>query len=157
MNYDFPQRLNKIEKALEKAISYNFSDEWKKSSFGNLPLAVKDTYIQNLIAPDKNLIDLGGKRWRPLLLILCYEMANQKYKNSPLTLDQAYDLVPLVEFIHTASLIHDDIEDSADLRRGKPAAHITYGLDTALNAGAWFYFQAPVCIKNSSINVEAIK
>lgn len=154
MNNDFSQRLNKIEKALEKAISYNFSDEWKKSSFGNLPLAVKNSYIQNLIAPDKNLIDLGGKRWRPLLLILCYEMANQKYKNSPLTLDQAYDLVPLVEFIHTASLIHDDIEDSADFRRGQPAAHIKFGIDSAVNSAAWLFLEAPVCLNNLKISNE---
>ena len=37
---------------------------------------------------------------------------------------------------------------------GKTAAHITYGLDTSLNAGAWLYFQAPVCINSNSISNE---
>jgi octaprenyl-diphosphate synthase len=60
--------------------------------------------------------------------------------------DDTYKITPLVEFVHTASLIHDDIEDSSDTRRGKPAAYITCGLDTALNAASWLYFEAPVCI-----------
>ena len=68
--------------------------------------------------------------------------------NSPLS------LTPLVEFVHTASLIHDDIEDGADLRRGKPAAHITYGLDHALNSASWLYFEAPVCLENSKLTAE---
>lgn len=151
MNKEFEARLTKIEKTLEKAITMDFSDEWKNTSFGNLPEAITKQHIQCLIEPNKALIDLGGKRWRPLFLILCYEMLSKNCKDA-LSEELTYSLTPLVEFVHTASLIHDDIEDSADLRRGKPAAHITYGLDTALNAGAWFYFQAPVCIKNSSIN-----
>lgn len=153
MNKEFETRLAKIEEALEKAITFDFSDEWKKKSFGKLPEAITKQHIQCLIEPNKNLIDLGGKRWRPLFLILCYEMLGKNNKNA-LSEELAYSLTPLVEFVHTASLIHDDIEDSADLRRGKPAAHITYGLDTALNAGAWFYFQAPVCLKNLDINPD---
>lgn len=56
--------------------------------------------------------------------------------------DRAYPLVPLVEFPHTASLIHDDIEDAADERRGKPAIHIVWGEDTAINSATWLYFQS---------------
>ena len=136
MNKEFLERLEKIEKALDAAIKMDFSEEWKKASFGTLPQAVKPLFIQNLIEPNKKLINLGGKRWRPLFLILCYELASEK-NECHFTQEQAYGLTPLVEFVHTASLIHDDIEDSADTRRGKPAAHITYGLDTALNAASW--------------------
>ncbi len=74
------------------------------------------------------------------------QIVEKKGGSPALTLDQTYSITSLVEFVHTASLIHDDIEDNADLRRGKPAAHITYGLDTALNAASWLYFEAPVCI-----------
>jgi len=89
-------------------------------------------------------------------MMLCYRMAAEQKENSPLTEEEAYSITPLIEFVHTASLIHDDIEDSADLRRGKPAAHITYGLDTALNAGSWLYFEAPVCINklNTSDSIK---
>ena len=124
--------------------------EWTQASFRALPAGAKSEYIEKLIEPNRALISLGGKRWRPLLLILCYKMASEitrKNGGTPaLTEEQTYSITPLVEFVHTASLIHDDIEDSADLRRGKPAAHITYGLDTALNAASWLYFEAPVCI-----------
>jgi octaprenyl-diphosphate synthase len=62
--------------------------------------------------------------------------------------DAALPLVPLVEFCHNASLIHDDIEDGSGERRGKPAAHLLYGLDTALNGGCFLYFLAPCCIES---------
>ena len=99
-------------------------------------------------------MDLGGKRWRPLLMVLSSQMCRETGKNAPISLEQTYSVTPLVEFVHTASLIHDDIEDSADTRRGKPAAHITYGLDTALNAGAWLYFLAPAVINELNATVE---
>lgn len=156
MKEQFIPILNKVENALKKALPANECEEWKTLAFGKLSEELPYKHITNLITPNKNLIELGGKRWRPLLLILCYQMAKNKKGNAPLSEDQTYDLTPLVEFVHTASLIHDDIEDSADLRRGKPAAHITYGLDTALNAASWLYFTAPVSIDRSDID-DSIK
>lgn len=153
MNNIFTQKMDKIEDALNKALNMDFTPEWQNNTFGTLSSAVQKSYIQTLIQPNKNLIDLGGKRWRPLLLILCYENAAKTGKN-PMNEETAYALTPLVEFVHTASLIHDDIEDSADLRRGKPTAHITYGTDTAINCASWLYFQAPVCINTVEIPQE---
>lgn len=152
LDKEFSDILQNIESSLDKALPANPNTSWNESSFGRLPDAVKNQHIQNLITPNKNLIDLGGKRWRPLLLILCYQMASKQNPDKALTQEQAYSITPLVEFVHTASLIHDDIEDSADLRRGKPAAHISYGLDTALNAGAWLYFEAPACINQANLS-----
>lgn len=154
MKNQFTERLEKIEKALEEAISLNIKENWKKDSFGKLPSGVKSEHIQNLVIPNKNLIDLGGKRWRPLLMILCYEMGKTESPALAFEESQVYNLTPLVEFVHTASLIHDDIEDCADLRRGQPAAHIKYGIDTALNAASWLYFEAPVCINKSNLDAE---
>ena len=160
MDMQLTQRLDKIEEILNRALPEHTNSNWQNISFGELKTCITDEHLTNLITPNKNLITLGGKRWRPLFLILCYEMAKKLSSVSTakastaaaaftaLTEDQAYSLTPLVEFVHTASLIHDDIEDSADLRRGKPAAHITYGLDTALNAATWLYFEAPVCINS---------
>jgi octaprenyl-diphosphate synthase len=56
-------------------------------------------------------------------------------------------MVPLVELPHNASLIHDDIEDNSDERRGKPAVHILYGIDTAINAGCFLYFLPLGCVE----------
>lgn len=152
MNKEFSEILNNIEKVLTNALPSSTNSKWQTDSFGSLSSCVTKTHLENLILPNQNLISLGGKRWRPLLLILCYKMAKEKYAQKALSEEQAYSITPLVEFVHTASLIHDDIEDSADLRRGKPAAHITYGLDTALNAGSWLYFEAPVCINNLNVD-----
>jgi octaprenyl-diphosphate synthase len=57
-------------------------------------------------------------------------------------------LSPLVEFCHNASLIHDDIEDDSTERRGKPAVHLLYGLDMAVNSGCFLYFLPLTCIDN---------
>ena len=157
-NIDFKQILENIEHSLHNALpKASATGNWTPASFGKLPEGATAEYIDKLIEPNHALVSLGGKRWRPLLMMLCYDMC----KSPALTEDQAYSLTPLVEFVHTASLIHDDIEDNADLRRGKPAAHITYGLDTALNAASWLYFEAPVCINqlaaSDSLKLELYK
>ncbi|MCQ2578376.1 MAG: polyprenyl synthetase family protein [Treponema sp.] len=137
MNPEFEKRLTKIENEIKRVTTLN--DQWKTNSFGNLPEGVcaenGDLYLKCLLEPNTNLISQGGKRWRPLFATLVADLVGADS-------DLAYSLCPIVEFVHTASLIHDDIEDGADLRRGKPCAHITFGLDTALNSGAWFYFEA---------------
>lgn len=154
MNNKFETILSSIEKALQHSLPEKSSQDWIKTAFRELNPCVTDEHLLNLIKPCKSLIDLGGKRWRPILMALSSEMCREAGKNAPVSIEQTYSLTPLVEFVHTASLIHDDIEDSADTRRGKPAAHITYGLDTALNAGAWLYFLAPTVINELNAPVE---
>lgn len=156
MNAYLSELQQKIEKALSKALTSDFDSSWEEASFGQLPQAIKQnkSFIQMLLEPDEALIKLGGKRWRPLFLMLCYQMAKSLYgadKRPALSEETTLSLTPLVEFVHTASLIHDDIEDSADLRRGKPAAHIKYGIDHALNSASWLYFEAAVCLQNSEL------
>ena len=159
MNSEFNSRLQKIEGVLNTFLPSQNNADWQTLSFGNLDSCVASQHLANLIDPCKNLVSLGGKRWRPLLLVLCAELAASSKKAFALNdnfesnaIEKAYNLTPLVEFAHTASLIHDDIEDCADTRRGKPAAHITYGLDAALNAGSWLYFEASTCIKSLSVS-----
>lgn len=154
MKNEFTEILENIETALRKSLPEKTNPKWQAGTFRNLLDCITDEHIQNLIKPCRNLMDLGGKRWRPLLLVLCSELCREAGKNSPLSLEQTYSITPLVEFVHTASLIHDDIEDSAETRRGKPAAHISFGLDTALNAGSWLYFVAPETIDALKTTVE---
>lgn len=157
MNNKLSEYLNKIEQALNVYLPEKNNFNWQKLSFNELNEAVSSSLIENLITPCKNLMSLGGKRWRPLLLVLCSELARQSGFSEGLSLEESCNLTPLVEFVHTASLIHDDIEDGADTRRGKPAAHITYGLDTAINAGSWLYFEATTCIEALNCSVELKK
>lgn len=81
-------------------------------------------------------------------LVLCAEMQKIADKKDASDIADAYKIVPLLEFVHTASLIHDDIEDGAQERRGLSCAHIAFGLDTAINAGSWLYFEAAAVIEN---------
>jgi octaprenyl-diphosphate synthase len=60
--------------------------------------------------------------------------------------EAALSLTPLVEIPHNASLIHDDMEDCSNERRGKPAVHIIYGEDRAINTGAFMYFLPLACL-----------
>ncbi|HZK20526.1 MAG TPA: polyprenyl synthetase family protein [Treponemataceae bacterium] len=151
MNTQYTARFDKIEDVLHSNLPKNLSKAWILNSFEKIPSAIKQKHIEELTLPCQRLLELGGKRWRPLMLILCAEMVlyhnNEKPQNNP-KIDFAYSLVPLVEYVHTASLIHDDIEDGADMRRGQPAAHCVYGIDTAINAASWLYFEAFSTIKN---------
>lgn len=153
MNEQYFSRLEIIEAILKEKLPASFSAEWKAASYGKLPAAVSDSDLEKLSAPCTELVSLGGKRWRPLLQVLSAEMVSGRASDDP-ALNAAYRLTPLVEFVHTASLIHDDIEDNTDMRRGKPAAHLTYGLDVALNAGSWLYFQAARCINDEPLSAE---
>ena len=109
-------------------------DEWAREVFGNNI----NTFHGILTEPCRDLLSRGGKRWRPLLMALACEACGGG--------DAAIPLAPLVEFCHNASLIHDDIEDNSDERRGKPAVHLIYGIDTAINSGSFLYFLPLACI-----------
>lgn len=140
-------KYQKIEDAID-----TFFQNIEKTSFVNIPKAIKTKHIDELKTPCTSLVSQGGKRWRPLLLVLCTELFAQDSKNEKKhedAINKAYAISPLVELIHTASLIHDDIEDASETRRGKPAIHIQYGLDKALNAGSWLYFAALTAIEKT--------
>lgn len=135
MNDSFTQQLEKIEQALCTSFFCRSAEAGAANGLNSVVSPHETEPFALLSAPCANLLSGGGKRWRPLLMILAYAFAGG-------TDERIYTLAPLIEGIHTASLIHDDIEDNSELRRGKPAAHIVYGLDAALNAGSWLYFQA---------------
>ena len=146
MNSEFTSRLERIEAVLSQALPATATEAWKAASFATLDEHVRAEHLVPLLAPCTRLIALGGKRWRPLLLVLCAELAAHAKRSPQQAIENAYSLTPLVEFAHTASLIHDDIEDGADMRRGEPSAHLVFGMDVAINAASWLYFEAAACI-----------
>ena len=77
----------------------------------------------------------GGKRIRPALLLLSAKLLN--YRGTG-----AVRLGAVVEIIHTATLVHDDIIDEAKTRRGRPAANTQWGNSKCVLAGDWLYMQA---------------
>ncbi|MGL4986692.1 MAG: polyprenyl synthetase family protein [Treponemataceae bacterium] len=156
MNDNYTREIEKIEVILNKNLPKIYSSEWKNAVFSSLPASISANYLSLLVNPCSELLALGGKRWRPILLVLVAKMI---LENSSTTIEEKinpYDFAPIVEFIHTASLIHDDIEDNADMRRGKPATYITHGVDTALNAATWLYFHSLSFVNELPIS-EALK
>lgn len=83
----------------------------------------------------KYILDGGGKRLRPLILLLSAEMAG--YSG-----DARLTLAGIVESIHTASLLHDDVIDGADIRRGKKPAHSLWGNQIVILVGDFLYSNA---------------
>jgi len=77
----------------------------------------------------------GGKRIRPLLLLL-------SAKALGCTTHSRIRLGAVVEMLHTATLVHDDIIDEADTRRGRPSSNTTWGNSKCVLAGDWLYMQA---------------
>src|SRR5436190_16743573 len=77
----------------------------------------------------------GGKRIRPALLLLSSRLFNYQGRG-------AIRLGAVVEIIHTATLVHDDIIDEAQTRRGRPAANTQWGNSKCVLAGDWLYMQA---------------
>ena len=77
----------------------------------------------------------GGKRIRPALLLLSSKLFDYQGRG-------AVRLGAVVEIIHTATLVHDDIIDEAKTRRGRPAANTQWGNSKCVLAGDWLYMQA---------------
>ena len=77
----------------------------------------------------------GGKRIRPALLLLSSKLFDYEGRG-------AVRLGAVVEILHTATLVHDDIIDEAETRRGRPAANTQWGNSKCVLAGDWLYMQA---------------
>ncbi|MCS6884453.1 MAG: polyprenyl synthetase family protein [Acidobacteriota bacterium] len=78
----------------------------------------------------------GGKRIRPALLILSARVLGAE------CLENVIRMATVVEFLHTATLIHDDIIDDCDVRRGRPSVRSRWGNDIAVLSGDWLYMLA---------------
>ena len=84
-----------------------------------------------------HLVAAGGKRLRPLLTIAAARAAGA---TGPI--EAPVKLAAAVEFIHTATLLHDDVVDSSDLRRGKVAAHLIWGAPSSVLVGDFLFARA---------------
>ena len=104
-----------------------------------------------LLDPLAEVISNPGKRVRGQLVALCYRLAGDESVPSITAVRKCRLFADVVEFIHAASLIVDDIEDGSCTRRGRPALHIQYGLPLALNAGNWLYFWPYELLKNAGL------
>jgi len=82
-----------------------------------------------------HLIDSGGKRFRPLLLLICARLCGYN-GNSRIP------IATVMEFFHTATLLHDDVIDQASIRRGKASANQIFGNSVSILVGDFLSFKA---------------
>lgn len=81
------------------------------------------------------IVDGGGKRVRPMVVLLAARACGA-------TGDDAIQLAAVIEFIHTATLLHDDVVDTSELRRGKETANAVFGNQAAVLTGDFLYSRA---------------
>jgi octaprenyl-diphosphate synthase len=105
-------------------------------------VAIEDEFGRDTVSGVQAITEIGeylrgggGKRIRPALLLLAARLFDYQGRG-------AVRLGAVVEIIHTATLVHDDIIDEAKTRRGRPAANTQWGNSKCVLAGDWLYMQA---------------
>jgi len=139
-----------IDEAIEKYIPRKFTNE--AVLFKVTPPAYSYTLepLNKAIAdPIWDMLDRGGKRWRPVLFLLICEVLGQK---AHYCID--FSIIP--EVIHNGTLVIDDIEDSSEVRRGKPCTYKIFQIDIAVNAGNAMYYLPllPLMVQRTKISTE---
>ena len=114
-----PLRIKKMMKNFRETLSF-FND-----ALAALPL---DRKPEGLYAPVKYVLSLGGKRIRPVLMLMAYDLYREDMAS---ILPTALGL----EMYHNYTLLHDDVMDRADMRRGKPTVHKVWDENTAILSG----------------------
>ena len=117
MSQDFAQFLNEYHGQVDALIASYYAKHGSHSDMDDYLYAPLAKYSAN-----------GGKRHRPVVCFLgCMAVGGDPVR--------AASAAASVEHFHTAALIHDDIADEGELRRGEPCLHLTMGLGLAINAG----------------------
>ncbi len=142
-------RLDRIEQEILKILPDQAEDAWFSEVCRPAEHSIDLSMVNRFCEPGRNLIRRGGKRWRPLLMVLTAEAFGGERGA-----EFAYPLTPVVELPHNGSLIIDDIEDSSDMRRGEPAVHTVFGTDISINAGNLLYYLPTSCIDASDLPDE---
>ncbi len=107
-----------------------------KAYFEKVMYQYLDSNVNFILQVGKYIIDSGGKRVRPYLVLKFSKI--MKNKNE----EKDYILAAALEYLHTASLLHDDVVDGSQLRRGKPTANRIFGNDTTVLTGDYLYANA---------------
>lgn len=100
------------------------------------------------------LVEAGGKRLRPLMVLLTANALGYPQTSSK---TEHLDLAAIIEFIHTATLLHDDVVDMSSLRRGRPTANAQWGNAPSVLVGDFLYSRAfQMMVQIGSMDVMAI-
>jgi octaprenyl-diphosphate synthase len=128
-----------------KDIFENYSEELKIVDQELLGIFKSNVFLIPMVG--QHILSSGGKRIRPLFFLLAADLCGYKGQNRTL-------LAAIIETIHTASLLHDDVIDGAEMRRGKATAHSIWGNRIVILTGDFLYSNAvklAVAQKNQKI------
>jgi geranylgeranyl diphosphate synthase, type I len=137
------QRGGEVDKKIKEYLTNKDSARYLGTLLGRSGYEYDPKAINKaIIEPATYLLELGGKRWRPILLLTVIDALG---KNS----NDYVEFAIIPEVIHNASLIHDDIEDNSDTRRGAPAVHKRFGVDIGVNLGDFMFYFPIVALLDS--------
>ena len=144
------KRKGQIDREIERLFPRN-SKKWLSFALEKPTYAFDSETIQKGLTDQIwSFLDRGGKRWRPVLMISACKALNGSGK-------LALHFAPFIELIHEGTLLVDDVEDNADVRRGKPAMHKIYGIDAAVNTGNAMYFIPLVMLYKNTQRIDEKK
>ena len=109
-------------------IKMKLIETYKENFVGYLNEKIRVKEPANLYEPIHYILQIGGKRLRPVLTLMTCELFNGNVK-------QAYDAALGIEIFHNFTLVHDDIMDSAPIRRGFETVHKKWGVNTGILSG----------------------
>jgi geranylgeranyl pyrophosphate synthase len=141
------QRKTHLARELERFMPRRHEAAWIERVCGaGEELAVDGPAIQKaIIDPIWSMMDRGGKGWRSVwLTTCCHALGHDRFD------DRVRELLPVVEMLHTGSLVVDDVQDDSPLRRGLPSLHRQIGTDLAINVGNFLYFLPLVIVDEAS-------
>ena len=122
------------------------------SDFNAVNKTIHEQLASNVPMVEKvaeHIIDSGGKRLRPMLVLLSGGLAGK--------IDHRHHLLAsIIEFLHTATLLHDDVVDKSDMRRGKPTANANWGNSPSVLVGDFLYARSfEMLVKLGNLDVMA--
>jgi octaprenyl-diphosphate synthase len=119
------------------------------SQFNQFMLDYLDPEIRLVEDVGRHILSAGGKRFRPLLMMeVCRMLGGDVERVIPLAVG--------IEYIHMASLLHDDVVDGAHTRRGRPSANVLFGNQVVVLGGDYFYAKALWLYANYG-NLQAVE
>ncbi len=129
------QKSTRAKTALDRLLNVTQND---MNRVNDLILSRAESHVELVPKLAKYLIESGGKRLRPMLTIACASMFSKDNKSS----NNAIHFAAAVEFMHNATLLHDDVVDESKMRRGKPAARMIWGNQASVLVGDFLLGQA---------------
>jgi geranylgeranyl diphosphate synthase type I len=138
-----------VDDAIAELLPRTVDDDYLRSYFGAPTYEYDPTAVQSALStPIWELLDRGGKRWRAVVFLLLVDaFGDDPHEYLP------YACIP--EILHNGTIIVDDVEDGATMRRGEQALHLEHGTDIALNAGNAMYFLPLKVITRNSGDLDA--